>query len=349
MLNRFEVEAGKRLRLVMTSSKGCLISLLLLASEALWAQGSAWQEIKGQGQWGLRVDGASLVQLIDNEPFVGVTWRSTHDGKTTEFKSKVDCAYFQIVNDASSTVPALLLAPTSSTLQGPIQVTRPVKYGYYGTPEGALIDHVCSRMQPDLLVRLQESSTPCTEAQSKIPLICPGSPELNANALLLTLRSRDLVTLCHEEKKRAAALHDDIYRQALECKDLQCAQDAIAYGLQLVSRDLEGARAAELTHAEKPFTCRAVSALSDRITARLQDDAMVAYRECLQENLPKVKAERPDPTAIAKAAHGKCLGAFSKATAEFGNQGSDAEYYARQEPDLIKWVAQRLLEARKAK
>lgn len=333
----------------MNSSKGFLISLLFLVSGELWAQGSAWKEIDGQGKWGLRVDEASLVQLSDDEQSVGVTWRTTLDGKTTETMSQVACAYFQIVNVSASVVNASASSQPPSASQGPANIEHPVKYGYYGTLEGAVIDHVCSRMRPDTLARLQEPSVDCNKEPSKSPLICPGSPALNANALLFTLRSRDLVPLCHEQEKRATALHDDIYFQAFDCKDQLCAQDAIRYGLQVVSSDLEGVRAAEMAHSEKPFKCTAVSSLSDRITERLQLDAMTQYRECLRENLPNVSQKLTDPAAVARSAHSMCLALFSKATAEFGNQWSDAEYYARQEPNLVKWVSRRLSEVRKTK
>lgn len=90
-----------------------------------------------------------------------------------------------------------------------------------------------------------------------------------------------------------------------------------------------------------------MTALADRVTDRLRLDAYEQYRQCIQKNLATVKKGISDPAKMAKLAHGMCLDAFGKLTAEFGNKLSDAEYYALQEPKLLKWVEQRLPEKQK--
>lgn len=164
----------------------------------------------------------------------------------------MDCALFLMLNTSSSVVNKSFFNPPPSELLQPTRKDSPVKYAYYGTLEGAVIDHACALKEPDRLARLQEPVIDCNKNPSKSPLLCPSSPQLLANLLLFTLRTQDLVTACHEEKKRTVALHDDIYDEAYDCKDQQCAEDAINYGLLLVSRDLESAGMAKVTHAETP-------------------------------------------------------------------------------------------------
>ena len=333
----------------MKTIQGSIFSVLLGLLSVASAHEASWEEVPDGNRWALSVDMASINRVLDRAWNVSITWRQTQDGKTMETSSTVDCSDFVMVSQPPAEVGMSLFTPPQLEFLKPARRVSPVRYAYYGTVEGAMIDHVCSRVYPNILRLLQQPSVDCEKSPSRSPLLCPGSAHLNANAMLFTLRTRDLVPLCREEVKKAVALHDDIYGEAFDCKDQQCAEEAISYGLLLVSRDLEGARAAEMAHEDSPANCYAVTSLSERITDRLQADALRRYRDCLLSKLTDFKITTADSKKAARVVHGMCLREFGEATAEFGHKLSDEEYYARQEPNLIKLIERRKQDALKAK
>lgn len=276
-------------------------------------------------------------------------WRQTTGNKTIETFSAIDCDTFQMVNDSISVVSELLLMPPTSDLLKSTRTEGPVKFAYYGTPEGEIINYACVRMHPDQLAQLQETDPDCEKDPSISPLLCPGSAQLNANRRLFTSRTDELVPLCHVEEKTAMALYKSIFIEAFECKDQQCAEAVISYGLQLVSRDLERASAAEMAQPEAAANCYAVVSLSERIKKQLQKDALKVYRDCFRESVPRVKPTVIEVAKIAKIAHGMCLTAYTQAAAEFGSKLRDDEYYSSLEPHLIEWVEQDKPKKQKAK
>ena len=297
-----------------------------------------WVDIAGHERVLLRVDEASMVPFAAPAPSALVTWRKRVNGRIRETESVINCVHFELVNSSVRSLADLGFRPAADEPFKPVQDDAPVKLPVIGSPEGALIEHVCAKLQPEQVTKLRRWVADCAGADAGVALLCPGSDDLRLNTMLFAIRSRMLAPACGESEEVAQALYEVLFFRAHKCPDQACAEREVLNALRLVSRDLEAVRTAEVDPDAPAPECRAVKSLSGEVKERLQDVAMQGYQACVFENLPPARPGGASDRQRARSAHAMCLAPLRKLKTAFGIQRSDNEVYGVLEPKVLKWI-----------